>query len=89
MAQSTAKALSHSESYKALFRSVFPSLVQELTEDGLNNPEILDGVKHLREVLNFNVPHGVLVCRQYVIALTLNLVYVTTLYSRLHYTCLV
>ncbi len=61
MTEPTAKASSHSESYKALFQSVFPSLVQELTEGGLNNPEISDGVKHLREVLNYNVPHGMLV----------------------------
>ncbi len=62
MTDSTTKAPSYSESYKALFLSVFPSLVQELTEDGLNNPEIADGVQHLKEVLDFNVPHGAFVC---------------------------
>ena len=44
------RAPSHSESYRGLFQSVFPTLVQELTEGGIKNPEISDGIQHLREV---------------------------------------
>ena len=44
------RAPSHSESYKGLFQSVFPTLVKELTEGGIKNPEISDGIQHLREV---------------------------------------
>lgn len=62
MSEPAAKRPSHSESYKGLFHSVFPGLVKELTEDGLSNPEIADGVKHLKEVLNFNVPNGMSLC---------------------------
>ncbi len=62
MSEPAAKRPSHSESYKGLFHCVFPGLVKELTEDGLSNPEIADGVKHLKEVLNFNVPNGMSMC---------------------------
>lgn len=44
------RAPSHSESYRGLFQSVFPTLVKELTEEGLKNPEISDGIQHLKEV---------------------------------------
>ena len=43
--------VSHSESYKPLFKTVFPELVKELTEDGLQDPEISDGVQHLQRVI--------------------------------------
>lgn len=41
---------SSSEDYKDAFHRMFPDLVKELTEDGLKNPEISDGVQHLRDV---------------------------------------
>ena len=44
------QAISHSESYREKFHKVFPVLVKELTEDGLNNPEIADGIRHLQDV---------------------------------------
>lgn len=44
--------VSHSESYKGLFKTVFPELVKELTEKDLNDPEISDGIRHLQEVKN-------------------------------------
>lgn len=43
-------AKSFSENYKALFKEKFPELVQELTEDGLKDPEISDGIMHLQKV---------------------------------------
>lgn len=42
--------ISHSESYREKFHKVFPVLVKELTEDGLKNPEIADGIRHLQDV---------------------------------------
>ena len=39
-----------SEGYRALFMSVFPELVSELTEEGLKNTEISVGIQHLKEV---------------------------------------
>lgn len=52
MAEPEAKRIpSHSESYKGLFQSVFPTLVTELTEDGLNDVQISDGIKHLHKVM--------------------------------------
>ena len=36
--------------YKEAFHSAFPELVRELTEDGLKNEEISDGVQHLKDV---------------------------------------
>lgn len=44
------RAISHSESYREKFQAVFPELLKELTEDGLKNPEIADGIRHLQEV---------------------------------------
>ncbi len=44
------KPSSHSEGYRGLFMAVFHDLVKELTEDGLKNPEISDGIQHLQEV---------------------------------------
>ena len=41
---------SHSENYKPLFKTVFPELVKELTEEGLADPEISDGIQHLQSV---------------------------------------
>ena len=41
---------SSSENYKDAFHRMFPDLVKELTEDGLKDPEISDGVQHLRDV---------------------------------------
>lgn len=49
---------SFSEGYKEAFKEIFPELVKELTEDGLNDPEISDGVQHLQRVMNYNVPKG-------------------------------
>lgn len=45
---------SFSESYKVLFKETFPELVRELTEDGLENPEISDGILHLQKVSSYN-----------------------------------
>lgn len=42
--------LSHSHSYKDAFKQVFPDLVKELTEGGLNDSEISDGIRHLERV---------------------------------------
>jgi hypothetical protein len=39
-----------SHSYKDAFKQVFPELVKELTEEGLNDPEISDGIRHLQRV---------------------------------------
>ena len=44
------RAISHSESYRGKFQAVFQELLKELTEDGLKNPEIADGIRHLQEV---------------------------------------
>ncbi len=44
------KPSSHSESYRGLFMLVFHDLMKELTEEGLKNPEISDGIQHLQEV---------------------------------------
>ena len=44
------KPSSHSEGYCELFKAAFHDLVKELTEDGLKNPEIADGVQHLQDV---------------------------------------
>ena len=41
---------SFSDDYKEAFKKIFPELVKELTEDGLNDPEISDGVQHLQRV---------------------------------------
>lgn len=49
---------SYSEGYKSLFMSVFPDLVREQTENGLKDPAISDGIRHLQEVMNYNVPGG-------------------------------
>ena len=43
-------SLSHSHSYKEAFKKVFPELVKELTEEGVNDPEISDGMRHLERV---------------------------------------
>ena len=45
-----------SDGYKAAFHSKFPELVRELTEDGLKNPEISDGVQHLKDVRKHTIP---------------------------------
>ena len=42
--------LSYSESYKGAFKKVFAELVKDLTEDGVNDPEISDGIRHLQRV---------------------------------------
>ena len=44
------KRATRSEGYRALFMDVFPELVRELTEDGLQNAEISVGIQHLKEV---------------------------------------
>ena len=41
----------HAEGYREKFLAVFPELVTELTRDGLGNPEIADGVEHMRKVI--------------------------------------
>lgn len=51
--------LSHSDSYKKSFKALFPELVKELTEDGLRDTEISYGIRHLKTVLDYNVPGGV------------------------------
>ena len=43
-------AKSISESYKAMFKDKFPDIVRELTESGLQDPEIADGMLHLQKV---------------------------------------
>ena len=51
--------ISHSENYREKFHKVFPVLVKELTEDGLKNPEIDDGIRHLQDVSQSNIhPSG-------------------------------
>ena len=44
------KRANRSEGYRAQFMDVFPQLVGELTEDGLQNTEISVGIRHLKEV---------------------------------------
>jgi hypothetical protein len=39
-----------SDGHKTVFHSKFPELVRELTEDGIKNPEISDGIQHLKDV---------------------------------------
>lgn len=39
-----------SDGSKDAFHSKFPELVKELTEDGIKNPEISDGIQHLKDV---------------------------------------
>ena len=50
MQNGAVKSGSHSESYKPLFKTVFPDLVKELTDEGLQDPEISDGIRHLQGV---------------------------------------
>jgi farnesyl diphosphate synthase len=52
------KRATRSEGYRSLFMDVFPQLVEELTDDGVKNPEISVGIQHLKEVLEYNVPGG-------------------------------
>ena len=56
--------LSHSESYKNSFKALFPELVKELTEDGLCDTEISDGIRHLKTVMEYTVPGGVFFVKQ-------------------------
>lgn len=51
-------APSHSEKYRGKFMAVFQSLLHELVETDLKNPEVSDGIRHLQEVLEYNVPGG-------------------------------
>ena len=44
----------HSHSYKEAFEEMFPKLVQDLTREGMNDPEISDGMQHLRKVHSQN-----------------------------------
>ena len=44
------KRATRSEGYRSLFMDVFPQLVGELTEEGLQNTEISVGIQHLKEV---------------------------------------
>ena len=44
------KRANRAEGYRALFMEVFPQLVGELTEEGLQNTEISVGIQHLKEV---------------------------------------
>lgn len=39
-----------SDGYKEAFQRAFPELVKELTEGGVGDPEISDGVQHLKDV---------------------------------------
>ena len=52
--QEAKRSTSVSEGYKGLFQAIFPDLVKELTEDGLKDPEISDGIRHLQEVSTCN-----------------------------------
>ena len=45
-----------SDGYKDAFHSKFSELVRELTEDGIKNPEISDGIKHLKDVRKLKIP---------------------------------
>ena len=49
-----ARSSKPSDGYKAEFHSKFPELVKELTEDGIKNPEISDGIQHLKDVCRYN-----------------------------------
>lgn len=53
-----AECIYYAESYRERFMSVFPELVKQLTDEGLQNNEIRDGIKHLKQVLEYNVPKG-------------------------------
>ena len=44
------KPATRSEGYRSLFMDVFPQLVGELTDDGLQNTEISVGIQHLKAV---------------------------------------
>ena len=46
----TKRAVSLSEGYRRQFTAAFDGLVAELTEEGVKNPEISDGIQHLEEV---------------------------------------
>ncbi|XP_019851306.1 PREDICTED: farnesyl pyrophosphate synthase-like [Amphimedon queenslandica] len=46
------------EKYRQNFLDLFPLLVEELTKEGQDSHQILDALKHLKEVLQYNVPHG-------------------------------
>lgn len=48
------KRANRAEGYRALFMDVFPQLVGELTEEGLQNTEISVGIQHLKEVSGTN-----------------------------------
>ena len=57
------KRPSNSENYRGLFTAVFHDLVKQLTEEGLKNPEIADGIQHLQEVSLQSVKWAVLLQR--------------------------
>ena len=50
MAEGEGKCKYYAESYREKFMSVFPELVKQLTDEGLQNNEIRDGIKHLKQV---------------------------------------
>lgn len=45
-----------SDGSKDAFHSKFSELVRELTEDGIKNPEISDGIQHLKDVRKHKIP---------------------------------
>ena len=49
-AEPAEKRANVSEGYRGLFMDVFPELVGELTDEGLENTEISVGIRHLKEV---------------------------------------
>ena len=57
MAVTTSDGQRASDNYRSKFMSVFPDLVEELTNND-SNGEIRDGIEHLKKVLNYNVPGG-------------------------------
>ena len=45
----------YSENYRSKFMAIFDELVQELTVEGLKNPEISPGIQRLEEVSEFAI----------------------------------
>jgi farnesyl diphosphate synthase len=48
----------YAEGHREKFMSVFTELTRELTQESLHDPEISDGIQHLKRVLEYNIPHG-------------------------------
>ena len=56
MSEPSSKGSKASDGNKEAFHNKFPELVRELTEDGLKNLEISDGIQHLKEVRCYREP---------------------------------